>query len=431
MTKHRRPRGLRARLLTCTALGTACVVLLAGATGATAGTPQPQDTTAPSGPPAPAGFAQQLQDIYAQVNTLAQKYPPQTGIGLPSQSDFQTQVSGLTQDQLNQIYDANPGVWDEAQSALNTGIGQSSQTQALTKPSNSKPSKAAPTKTPTKSTKSVKMQANDTTVPDFPTPPTLVTCADESTFEGLHAASYALQTTSQSLHLAADAIAFALAFAPEDEVLVVAGEGGTVGKDPIWGILADIQAGLVVGADAVDIAQGAVDFQAGQIADCFGVYDAAEQDYIFEAVQDLGHMGQTIIGNQGDIENAISTGFSTTYGKLANLQTSVDTAQASLDLALKERIESALLGGATSGITDFQLPNSAGGYLDATPIGVKEVVTDALHAMQANKQAMGTGAAQYTTLANSYLTQGKYKQAFAEYQLAYQAISKTSTTQGS
>jgi hypothetical protein len=98
--------------------------------------------------------------------------------------------------------------------------------------------------------------------------------------------------------------------------------------------------------------------------------------------------------------------------------------QATLDNALKQRIEEALEGGKNTAIASFELPASLGGYLDAQPIGVKAIVTKAISDLQQAAQPVPVTAAQSLAAANSALAAGQYKAAFFKYQIAYLALAK-------
>ena len=64
------------------------------------------------------------------------------------------------------------------------------------------------------------------------------------------------------------------------------------------------------------------------------------------------------------------------------------------------------------------------GYLDATPIGVQKIVTDALARLRASGQPVDSAAPRDLVLADSALTAKQYKKAYHYYELAYQAITK-------
>jgi hypothetical protein len=154
----------------------------------------------------------------------------------------------------------------------------------------------------------------------------------------------------------------------------------------------------------------------------------AQDTQLFEnwaqgAVQNLVNFDGALIKGQGAIEKnqatigtAIDTGFAAVGKGLGGLQ----TAQQSLDTQLNQRIESALAG--VDPAAAFEIPASAGGYLDATPIGVKQIVTNALTAMLANGQPVASTAHRDLALATDALTAKQYKKAFHYYQMAYQEI---------
>lgn len=89
--------------------------------------------------------------------------------------------------------------------------------------------------------------------------------------------------------------------------------------------------------------------------------------------------------------------------------------------ALRVAIETALANANSSAtpVGVLQLPASAGGYLDAQPVGVKQIVTDILEGMKATNQSFNAGGVKYLNSANDALAAGQYKQAWLDYATAY------------
>jgi hypothetical protein len=90
------------------------------------------------------------------------------------------------------------------------------------------------------------------------------------------------------------------------------------------------------------------------------------------------------------------------------------------EAALRVAIETALATGTSmTPVGVLQLPASAGGYLDAEPIGVKQIVTDILEGMKATHQSFNSGGVKYLNSANDALAAGRYKDAWLDYVTAY------------
>jgi hypothetical protein len=104
---------------------------------------------------------------------------------------------------------------------------------------------------------------------------------------------------------------------------------------------------------------------------------------------------------------------------VANAGFAAQTAVANRTLTL--RIEAALAA-STKPPIEFTLPSSAGGYLDSAPVGVDEVVSNDLAAMQAAGFATSATATSALSAAKSALAAKNYPLAFNDYQACYQAI---------
>jgi hypothetical protein len=69
-----------------------------------------------------------------------------------------------------------------------------------------------------------------------------------------------------------------------------------------------------------------------------------------------------------------------------------------------------------------QIPAAQGGYLNAVPIGVQAIATNALAQMTEAGQAVNPAAPQDLAAANADLVAGKYRQAYALYAQTYKEI---------
>lgn len=140
-------------------------------------------------------------------------------------------------------------------------------------------------------------------------------------------------------------------------------------------------------------------------------------------LRDLGSVlyagQQTIAMTQEELTKQLAAGYADAATSLSTLRTSAGTAQDSLDLQLKLRVEAALV--AERPAVSFQLPGSAGGHLD-TPGGVAQVVATALNRLRATGQPVSSAASRDLALADAALKARHYKKAFHHYRLAYRAV---------
>jgi hypothetical protein len=230
----------------------------------------------------------------------------------------------------------------------------------------------------------------------------------------------AMLAVKLGLEEAITGLAGAVAFLTDPLFVEVVGEGASA-KNPGVTTIEVIQHSL-------ELVLAGVEWTIGQVNNCYeGIFlgvttTEGNMQILGEDVQILAQGENRILHNAATLSAAIDAGFGKVDTNNAGLQNSVNTAQAALDAALRQHIEAALTSGRPD--VDFELPASAGGYLDATPIGVQQIVTDALAALRANGQPVDVAAPRYLTLANNALTAQHYKAAYHYYQLAYQAITR-------
>jgi hypothetical protein len=106
------------------------------------------------------------------------------------------------------------------------------------------------------------------------------------------------------------------------------------------------------------------------------------------------------------------------------LQSSSSAQQQQYDAALQTAIEQGLSGwGAAVPDVQFMLPTKMGGLLNAMPVGVQEVVTTDIQALQHLGVAVKSAALTELSAANTALAAGSYTTAWSDYALAYQAAS--------
>jgi hypothetical protein len=103
------------------------------------------------------------------------------------------------------------------------------------------------------------------------------------------------------------------------------------------------------------------------------------------------------------------------------LKSNFNTQQGQYEANLKLAIERGLAEyGSTVPQVQFILPASQGGYLNSTPVGVQEVVTDDLHALQALGAKVTSAALNAFNAANAALNAKQYLTAYQDYATAYE-----------
>lgn len=136
------------------------------------------------------------------------------------------------------------------------------------------------------------------------------------------------------------------------------------------------------------------------------------------------------IGTAANIDNSTFNTWNllqiaeTTVGAIQSSVNSVSTQVGTLQQTLQDQLTLFIqqsLSAPTSNTPDLQLelPASAGGNLDSSPVGVKAVVTAEVRAMGAAGQPVNPAAIQYLGMADAALTAGQYKAAYADYRTAY------------
>jgi hypothetical protein len=134
-----------------------------------------------------------------------------------------------------------------------------------------------------------------------------------------------------------------------------------------------------------------------------------EAHLIAEVDKQAQSLSSLLTQAQQQLGNSINSGFATQQQNyLANL---------------KLTIENALANGVN--VVEFSLPTSQGGYLDAEPVGVQEVVTDDMNAYQKLNISVPTTALNNFNSANAQLAAGQYLAAYGSYIKAYQALKPT------
>lgn len=379
----------------------------------------PAPATLPSGPPAPASFAGDLTRIYDEATSVPPPPGSPTSPAMSSDAFHQT-VASLTTDQLNLIYASNPTAWPQVISAVDAYAQSVAPiaAQAAATTGGPKPS-AAPARP---------AEAGSPAPPVLftPTPCPLLAAAGVG---GAYQEIYSLNVAKGAVETSADLLeTFAVGDGGDALLAAIAAVGPTmpIAVATILGFLLTeeglslVAAVLHSVADALEIPIDVVEFLLHRSIDSCqydnGVAVVPVIDANAVATQNNVNVSYRTSQQNFRLDQAINKLLD---DRTAGIITQLNTAQASLDQALRHSIEEALAGGNTTSIVSYELPASLGGYLDATPIGVQAIVTSTLSMMQTAKQPISPQASKNLTLANQALAAGQYKQAFVYYQTAY------------
>jgi hypothetical protein len=363
----------------------------------------------PSGPPAPDGFATTVKRIYANAASYAGL--PGKGVGgqvlttaAPMGTDaFNHLIDSLTPMQLNQLYDYKPDAWPQVDAALSSYTEKVSPSALAAKIGTAS---AAAASLPAASSAPAPAPALAPGGADYAPP-------EPETFT---------PASCPQLDFGADD-GYDLLFALDE-----AHDIAEIPAQPAYGFPSSIAAGVIAAlisvAYALEIPPQTVEMLIFIATFCTTGDSEAEKDVLNHNLVNLDNTSIALLAldNQvhdleGQIQQLLDTRTQTAVTKL-------NTAQASLDNALRQSIEESLQGGGATTIASYELPASLGGYLDSTPIGVQVIVTNAIATLQRANQPVNPTATSTLSSANGALAAGQYKQAFVYYQSAYQALTK-------
>jgi hypothetical protein len=376
--------------------------------------------TAPSGPVAPAGFANDLTRIYDEATSV----PPPPGVtwSAPgSADDVHQKIASLTQDQLNAIYATNPTGWPGVLSAVDAyaqgvapSAGQTAAQPATGPPKPPSPAPAADGGTP------------PPPVVFTPTPcPGLAFPAQGGAYQEL----YSLNVAKGAVALVGEELETAAEAKAGDALIATFGEAFTVPLAEIATVTAFLlsEEGLSIAATVIDAVADAMELPIDVVE--FLLHRAIDSCQYDNSVGEVPFVDTNEVATQNNVNASYGLGqknfkLDQAINQLLDDRTQkivgqLNTAQVSLDQNLKHSIELALSGGNATTIVSYELPASLGGYLDSTPIGVQAIVTSTMSLMQSANQPISPQAGKNLTLANQALAAGQYKQAFVYYQTAY------------
>jgi hypothetical protein len=365
--------------------------------------------------PAPPGFRQQVVAAYANAAQVADSVDSNGSGGsalavspMPSPTQFDQALATLTPDQFSELYDAFlkvPGGF----SGFAAELGQSGAKAPVPQP----------TSTARPGTFSVPgLSAHASGTGNTFTPATTETTDPAGNAANCPASAPGGNDGDDGIYaatLAVDIATVAAAVVPQSLVLgaYVLGEGATFTiPDPV-----NIIVQVLIGAG--QIVRDTLIWLHQINADCTGGAQEEQVNNIFDNVNSL----VTLIDSRTTgINNEEQLLYALVDSRNTLILNKIAAIQASLNLELKITIENDLLQGTSGAVADLEVPTSDGGYLNATPIGVQELVTAALGEEQTAGQAVNPAAPEDLASANAALAAQNYKAAFALYGQTYREI---------
>ncbi len=393
-------------------------------TTATGGSTTTTTTSTPGNPtvPAPPGYANSLVNLYGEIYSAATVIPGGNQASqMMSPSDFQQQVDGLSPSDLSDVYTGTSNIpnFDQMSATFQqadtvgarivrdlhlTGnaakkAGALIAAQVHKKVGNASGAGASATgsrpQVSTTGLGSLLTEPQDLTNYQ-PTSPIILYPA-ASCPSGSPGIDYG-ETSIFALQVAADVIAEVVAVIPDG---LTTAFGNVTIPNIARIIVAVIQLGVVITHDTFVYLQAVAN-------DCAGAYLAAlagnTDSTAYNTFQEL----TDVAGTANEIDRNLAS--------LINQDTSEFDQMLTLDI---EQALSAPAG--TVPMAAMELPSSAGGYLDSSPVGVNEVVTGAISAMESSGQSMNPLAKRDESLAQQAFSAGEYKLAFDYYARSYQA----------
>jgi hypothetical protein len=165
-------------------------------------------------------------------------------------------------------------------------------------------------------------------------------------------------------------------------------------------------------AGVADLAAGALEDAQQSAEDCDLVNQTSYSDNADNSSVNGFALEQQNEQTIGAIESSVNT-----------IHDQIHVVAQSLSDELTSEIQQALaLPGTAPADVYYELPTSAGGNLDSTPVGVQAVVTNAYNAAKQAGLPVNATATSDLAAANQALAAHNYKTAWKDYQAAYQAL---------
>jgi hypothetical protein len=380
--------------------------------------------TVPSPPPpapAPTDYGTQLDDLYSQLYSVAQALPGAVaGAGETSPSDFATQVGSANASNLAYVNQDLPestieNVMSSVTAALPTETGAASalhvqRTHSSRATTYTRDVGHTRHEVAHFNTSLIEPQALTTVPATLPNTDPYVN--DQSNSYTATCPTGAPPINSSDTYDTGVLFALQIALDVTSGAYAVTSPGaGTDGAIPI---------GLAVAAGVI----AAIGLALQIASDTLSYFQTIANDCQEAQMQQVGIDTDNTAFQTYTLLTAVAGTANETDQEVANL-TNQETAE--FEQQLTADIEAALTAPVgTTPIALFELPVSfegltIGGYLNAAPVGVNEVVATAISNMQVTGATMGPDATRDQTLANQSLAAGQFKLAFDYFRLAYQA----------
>jgi hypothetical protein len=193
----------------------------------------------------------------------------------------------------------------------------------------------------------------------------------------------------------------------------VLGEGTTFTiPDPAWIIVAAL-------LGAAQILHDTLAYDQAKSNDC----NVADQEAVVTGIyNNVAYLTALVDSRTTALENEAELIYALVDTQTTQILNQLAAVQASINLQIKVVIEQDLLEPGTGSVVEVQIPAAQGGYLNAVPIGVQAIATNALAQMTEAGQAVNPAAPQDLAAANADLVAGKYRQAYALYAQTYKEI---------
>jgi hypothetical protein len=193
----------------------------------------------------------------------------------------------------------------------------------------------------------------------------------------------------------------------------VLGEGTTITiPDPAWIIVAAL-------LGAAQIAHDTLAYDQAKANDC-NLID--QEGVVTDIYNNVAYLTALVDSRTTALENEAELIYALVDTQTTQILNQLAAVQASINLQIKVVIEQDLLESGAGSVVEVQIPASQGGYLDAVPIGVQAIVTNALTQMTEANQAVNPAAPQDLAAANAALGAAQYRRAYTLYSQAYKEI---------
>ncbi len=377
---------------------------------------------------APPGFRARIEALYAQIDqvnrSIATGVPGASGSqAAPTPAQFDQAVQLVPAQQLATLYSATvrtpewsrvPGLYAGIAAKVAAVTPAASPKVAAPAGPASPSAHLAPGGTTGQSAYPYPSSSSTTTFPPATTATTDPSVNSANCPAPAPGGDYG-EDSIYAAQLALDAFVGADSIIPKDLTLgaEVLGEGDTsTFPDPAWIV---VQA--LVGA--AEVTHDTLAWRQAIANDCNNA-DTLAQTLVIDG--NVDYLTGLVDSRTTALENEAELIYALVDSQTTLILNQLAVVQATINLQIKVVIEQDLLQGTAGAVAELEQPASQGGYLDAVPIGVEEIVTGALASMRQAGQAVNPAADQDLASAEAALSGHRYKQSFALFSQAYQEI---------